>query len=87
MLGQRAARDPARTALLCGEQRVSFGELWNRVVASACYLADRGVRPGERALLEGLVSLYPYQTFLHHNEALFSPASVNEEVRIEFRRT
>ena len=50
-LRQRAARHPERLALLCGDQRVTYGELWERVVASACYLSECRVRPGERVLL------------------------------------
>ena len=51
-LGQRAARHPERTALICGDRRVAFGELWDRVVAAACCLSDCGVRPGDCVMLD-----------------------------------
>lgn len=66
-LGQCAARHPERAALLCGDQRVTFGDLWNRVVAAACYLSDCGVRPGERVVLAApSVPAFAYGYFATH---------------------
>lgn len=66
-LGQRAARHPERVALLCGDQRVTFGELWSRVVAAACYLSDCGVRPGDRVVLSATsVPAFAYGYFATH---------------------
>jgi long-chain acyl-CoA synthetase len=66
-LGQRAARRPERVALLCGDQRVTFGELWSRVVAAACYLSDYGVRSGDRVVLAApSVPAFAYGYFATH---------------------
>src|SRR5438094_9981977 len=66
-LGQHAVRHPERTALLCSDQRISFGELWGRVVAAACYLSDCGVQPGERVLLDApSVPAFAYGYFATH---------------------
>ena len=66
-LSQRAARHPERVALLCGDQRVSYGELRSRVVAAACYLSDCGVRPGDRVLLAApSVPAFAYGYFATH---------------------
>lgn len=50
-LRERAARHPERLALVVGDHRVSFGELWGHVNAAAGYLSDCGVRPGVRVAL------------------------------------
>ncbi|MDH5579734.1 MAG: long-chain fatty acid--CoA ligase, partial [Betaproteobacteria bacterium] len=50
-VGQRAARHPERVALVYGDTYVSYGELWSRIVAAACYMSDSGVRAGDRVLL------------------------------------
>jgi len=66
-LGQRAARHPGRTALLCGDRRVSYGELWSRVGTAACYLSDCGVRPGDRVMLDApSVPAFVYGYFATH---------------------
>jgi long-chain acyl-CoA synthetase len=66
-LGQRATRHPERVALLCGDQRVTFGDLWDRVVAAACYLSDCGVRSGDRVVLAGpSVPAFAYGYFATH---------------------
>jgi long-chain acyl-CoA synthetase len=46
-----AARWRERTALVRGEQRLSFGELFDRVESTAAALHQHGVRPGDRILL------------------------------------
>ena len=51
-LRHRAERQPERTALLYGERRVSLGELLSRVETAAVHLSERGVRPGERVMLD-----------------------------------
>ncbi len=53
-----ASRVPAKTALVCGDERVSYGELQRRVHALAAQLQAAGVAPGDRVvlLLEGDVS-------------------------------
>lgn len=50
-----AAQMPAKTAVVCGDERVPYGELQRRVHALAAQLQDAGVAPGERVvlLLEG----------------------------------
>ena len=51
-LRRRSERHPKRTALLCGERRVTHGELLGRVETVALHLVERGVRPGDRVLLD-----------------------------------
>lgn len=66
-LGERAARHPERLALACGEERVTFGKLWSRVVAAACRLSECGVRPGDRVMLEApSVPAFVYGYFATH---------------------
>jgi 3-hydroxybenzoate/4-hydroxybenzoate---CoA ligase len=51
LLGPDAlARHGGRTALICGDESVSFAQLANRVARAAGALAARGVRPGDRVL-------------------------------------
>lgn len=45
------ARLPAKTAIVCGTERVSYGELATRVDALASLLHQRGVRRGDRVAL------------------------------------
>jgi len=42
-----ARRHPDRTALLCGQQRISYAELIEQSRLVAHHLRDRGVRPGD----------------------------------------
>ncbi len=49
--GATAARVSARTALVCGEQRVSYGELDAQVHGLAGALADAGIGAGDRVVL------------------------------------
>lgn len=46
-----AKRLPDKTALVCGERRVSYGALHRRVHALAAALHDDGVAPGDRVVL------------------------------------
>ena len=51
LLGPAAlARHGGRVALLCGDERITYSELAQRVGQAAGALAARGVRPGERVL-------------------------------------
>ena len=50
-IGRRAALHPGRNALIAGERRVSYGELWARIGAVAQQFAGCGVVPGDRVLL------------------------------------
>jgi long-chain acyl-CoA synthetase len=51
VLHRRAVSDSQRIAIIANERSVSYAELWARVVAAACELADCGVRYGDRVLL------------------------------------
>jgi 3-hydroxybenzoate/4-hydroxybenzoate---CoA ligase len=52
LLGAAAlARHGARTALICGDESVTYAELAARTARSAAALAALGVRPGDRVLL------------------------------------
>lgn len=44
-------RLPHKLALVCGEQRLSYGELAERVEGLAAMLQQRGVRRGDRVAL------------------------------------
>jgi long-chain acyl-CoA synthetase len=46
-----AARLPDKTALVCGERRLSYGELRRRVDALAASIRSDGVEPGDRVVL------------------------------------
>lgn len=50
-IGRRAGREPDRIALLCGDEAVTYGQLWGRVLAAAGCISACGVRPGDRVLL------------------------------------
>ncbi|GHF78306.1 long-chain-fatty-acid--CoA ligase [Streptomyces thermodiastaticus] len=51
VLAENARRRPHKTALVEGEVRHSFAEVWQRARAQAGALAERGVRPGDRVAL------------------------------------
>ncbi|WP_330460928.1 long-chain fatty acid--CoA ligase [Streptomyces sp. NBC_00820] len=51
ILAENARRRPDKTALVEGELRLSFGEVWRRSLAQAGALAGLGVRPGDRVAL------------------------------------
>lgn len=48
---QTSARLPGKTALVCGDERVSYAELQRRVAGFAQALAQSGVQRGDRVLL------------------------------------
>ena len=51
LLGKEAlARHGSRSALICGEESVTFAELAARVARAAGAFAALGVRPGDRVL-------------------------------------
>jgi long-chain acyl-CoA synthetase len=50
-LARRALQHPERPALISGERRVTYGQLWERVRAAAGEFASCGVVPGDRVLL------------------------------------
>ena len=50
-LRERAVRHPERLALMQGDTRMTYGELWSRVLAVASRFSELGVRSGERVLL------------------------------------
>ncbi|MEV7192722.1 long-chain fatty acid--CoA ligase [Streptomyces sp. NPDC093510] len=51
ILAEPARRHPDRTALVEGELRFSFKELWHEARAQGAALAELGVRPGDRVAL------------------------------------
>ncbi|PKW11323.1 long-chain acyl-CoA synthetase [Streptomyces sp. 1222.5] len=51
ILAENARRRPSRTALVEGELRLTFAEVWRRALAGAGALAGLGVRPGDRVAL------------------------------------
>src|SRR5690349_19192119 len=51
MLADWAEHSAQATALIHGEQRISFGELHERALRAAQGLADLGVGPGDRVAL------------------------------------
>ncbi|GAA2054877.1 long-chain fatty acid--CoA ligase [Catenulispora yoronensis] len=51
VLAEPAWRWPAKTALVEGEQRLTFAELWHQVRRQAAALVDLGVRPGDPVAL------------------------------------
>ena len=51
LLDRRALQRPDHTALICGDRRVGYGELAERVAAAAAGLAARGVAAGDAVAL------------------------------------
>ncbi|MGM9336190.1 long-chain-fatty-acid--CoA ligase [Streptomyces murinus] len=51
ILAENARRRPAKTALVEGERRLSFGDAWQAALAQAGALTGLGVRPGDRVAL------------------------------------
>ena len=46
------AADPARTALVCGDQQLTYGQLRERVACAASVWHARGLRPGDRVAIK-----------------------------------
>ncbi|SEL48019.1 long-chain-fatty-acid--CoA ligase [Streptacidiphilus jiangxiensis] len=60
VLAENARRRPGRVALVEGETRLTFGELWQQSLAQAAALVKLGVRPGDRvALMAPNVAEFP----------------------------
>ncbi|QEV21469.1 long-chain-fatty-acid--CoA ligase [Streptomyces alboniger] len=60
VLAEPARRHPDRTALVEGELRLTFKELWREARAQGAALAEQGVRPGDRvALMAPNVTEFP----------------------------
>ena len=51
VLAEPARLRPADTAVVEGEQQVTYGELWEQVRAHAAALLARGVEPGDRVAI------------------------------------
>ncbi|HTZ45387.1 MAG TPA: long-chain fatty acid--CoA ligase [Jatrophihabitans sp.] len=51
VLAEPARRRPQKTALVEGEQRIGFAELWAQARGQAAALVESGVRPGDRVAL------------------------------------
>jgi long-chain acyl-CoA synthetase len=47
ILAESAARHPDRDAVVLGDQRISYAELWEQTRRYAAVLSDRGVGPGD----------------------------------------
>jgi len=50
-LQERAVLHPSKVAVVFDEQTCTYAELWLRIDAFACFLADHGVSHGDRVLL------------------------------------
>ncbi|MEZ0067060.1 long-chain acyl-CoA synthetase [Streptacidiphilus sp. MAP12-20] len=60
VLAENARRRPGKLALVEGETRLAFGELWQQVLAQAAALVQLGVKPGDRvALMAPNVAEFP----------------------------
>lgn len=53
ILAEPARRRPDHVALIEGEQRITFAELWRQARVQAAALIELGVRPGDRVALMG----------------------------------
>jgi long-chain acyl-CoA synthetase len=51
LLAESARRWPAKTAVICGSQRISYATLWDQARRYAAVLRERGVGPGDRVAL------------------------------------
>ncbi|WP_346536276.1 long-chain fatty acid--CoA ligase [Micromonospora sp. DPT] len=51
VLAESARRRPAHPAIVCGDERVTYAELWAQTRGYAAALAERGVRPGDHVAL------------------------------------
>ena len=48
LMRQSARYNARRTAIICGERRLSFDEAWKRGIQLANLLLELGLRPGDR---------------------------------------
>ena len=51
VLAEPAWRRPGKTALIEGDRRYTFAELWDQVLRQAGALVEQGVRPGDKVAL------------------------------------
>jgi long-chain acyl-CoA synthetase len=51
LLAESARRFPAKTAVICDSQRVTYAELWDQARRYAAVLQDRGIGPGDRVAM------------------------------------
>src|SRR4051812_37434672 len=54
MIAERAALHPQRTALIAGPLHVTYGELWDRIGATAARFLRLGIRQGDTVMVAGL---------------------------------
>jgi 2,3-dihydroxybenzoate-AMP ligase len=52
MLAAAAARAPAKIALVCGEQRITYGALVEAIHRLACGFVEAGIRPLDRVVVQ-----------------------------------
>lgn len=45
LVERRAERQPHRTAIICGDERISYGQLLDRIRAAASFLTEQGFGP------------------------------------------
>ena len=50
-LAEPALRHPGRTAVILGEERVTYGDLWDQARRYAAFFRRAGVRPGDRVAI------------------------------------
>lgn len=78
LVERRAERQPHRIALIHGDERMSYGQLLERIRAAASFLSEQGVRPGDRVVCysencpEILIALYASSRI----GAVFAPVGV-----------
>jgi fatty-acyl-CoA synthase len=64
LVERRALRQPHRTAIIQGQERITYGQLLQRIEAAASFLASQGVGAGDRVVClaenraEVLIALY-----------------------------
>ena len=72
-----AALAPERTAIVCGDRRLTFGELARRAGALAHSLFDDGLRPGDKVAIELVNSPEYLETFFAAQLLGCVPVNVN----------
>jgi long-chain acyl-CoA synthetase len=63
MLHKQALRDPEATALFCGDEKISYGELDESSSRFACWLLDHGLQRGDRVAIHWCNSIEAAQVF------------------------
>jgi fatty-acyl-CoA synthase len=78
LVERRAERQPHRTAIIHGDERLSYGQLLDKIRAAASFLSEQGVRPGDRVVCysencpEILIALYASSRI----GAVFTPVGI-----------